>query len=197
MASKIIQNRGRLIDHIRNMDTNRDGVVDMDEFRASLKALDLGLTPEQEELLIASIDLDGDGILEYEELHSRLDLVVRAKARGSRMSLQPLPVAQALEHKESNTGLDTAAGYVMDEIDKEYNPTDYFSLLADTKALLQRALVSLGVRLPTNVHGSFIHHGTLTCDLCIFALSSSDMPLLNARHLNHGLGCRGSSLCSF
>ena len=58
-------------------DVNGDGVLSPDEFRAAVRdlstletddgALPLGLTAEQTDNLVASLDTDGDGFIDYEE----------------------------------------------------------------------------------------------------------------------------------
>lgn len=63
LLRKLLKNQNRLIDSIRQMDADRDGVVSTDEFRAAVVAMDVGLTERQVEKLIASIDLDNNGEL--------------------------------------------------------------------------------------------------------------------------------------
>lgn len=50
------------------MDVDRDGVISIDEFRAAVEAMDVGLTDGQMETLIKSIDADKDGELDMQVL---------------------------------------------------------------------------------------------------------------------------------
>ncbi|CAM9446897.1 unnamed protein product, partial [Ectocarpus sp. 12 AP-2014] len=63
LLRKLLRNQNRLIDSIRQMDTDRDGVVSTAEFRAAIVSMNLGLTDRQVENLIHSIDVDNDGEL--------------------------------------------------------------------------------------------------------------------------------------
>lgn len=65
---KLLKNQNRLIDSIRSMDVDRDGVISIDEFRAAVEAMDVGLTDGQMETLIKSIDADKDGELDMQVL---------------------------------------------------------------------------------------------------------------------------------
>ncbi|CAM9111400.1 unnamed protein product, partial [Laminaria digitata] len=66
LLRKLLKNQNRLIDSIRLMDVDRDGVISTAEFRAAIVAMDVGLTERQVEKLIRSIDVDGDGDLDMQ-----------------------------------------------------------------------------------------------------------------------------------
>lgn len=66
LLRKLLKNQNRLIDSIRVMDADRDGVISTDEFRAAVVAMDVGLTERQVEKLIRSIDSDNDGELDMQ-----------------------------------------------------------------------------------------------------------------------------------
>ncbi|CBJ30460.1 conserved unknown protein [Ectocarpus siliculosus] len=66
LLRKLLRNQNRLIDSIRQMDTDRDGVVSTAEFRAAIVSMNLGLTDRQVEKLIHSIDVDNDGELDMQ-----------------------------------------------------------------------------------------------------------------------------------
>ncbi|CAM9179945.1 unnamed protein product [Ectocarpus fasciculatus] len=66
LLRKLLKNQNRLIDSIRQMDTDRDGVVSTAEFRAAIVSMSLGLTDRQVEKLIHSIDVDNDGELDMQ-----------------------------------------------------------------------------------------------------------------------------------
>lgn len=48
------------------MDVDRDGVISTAEFRAAIVAMDVGLSEQQVEKLIRSIDVDRDGELDMQ-----------------------------------------------------------------------------------------------------------------------------------
>ncbi|CAM9980264.1 unnamed protein product, partial [Discosporangium mesarthrocarpum] len=64
LLRKILKNRNRLIDSIRAMDMDRDGTVSVGEFRDAIHGLGVEVTRAQVEVLIRSIDKDGDGQLD-------------------------------------------------------------------------------------------------------------------------------------
>lgn len=66
LLRKLLKNQNRLIDSIRLMDVDRDGVISTDEFRAAIVAMGVGLTEKQVENLIRSIDVDKDGELDMQ-----------------------------------------------------------------------------------------------------------------------------------
>ncbi len=63
---KLLKNQNRLIDSIRLMDADRDGVISTAEFRAAVVAMDIGLTARQVDKLIRSIDSDNNGELDMQ-----------------------------------------------------------------------------------------------------------------------------------
>lgn len=69
LLRKLLKNKNRLIDSIRQMDVDRDGVISTAEFRAAIVAMNVGLTDRQVEKLIRSIDVDNDGELDMQVLH--------------------------------------------------------------------------------------------------------------------------------
>lgn len=66
LLRKLLRNQNRLIDSIRLMDADRDGVISTDEFRAAIVAMNIGLTDRQVENLIRSTDADNDGELDMQ-----------------------------------------------------------------------------------------------------------------------------------
>lgn len=66
LLRKLLKNQNRLIDSIRLMDVDRDGVISTAEFRAAIVAMNVGLTERQVEKLIRSIDVDKDGELDMQ-----------------------------------------------------------------------------------------------------------------------------------
>lgn len=66
LLRKLLKNQNRLIDSIRLMDVDRDGVISTAEFRAAIIAMNVGLTDRQVENLIRSIDVDNDGELDMQ-----------------------------------------------------------------------------------------------------------------------------------
>ncbi|CAM9102993.1 unnamed protein product, partial [Hapterophycus canaliculatus] len=66
LLRKLLKNQNRLIDSIRLMDVDRDGVISTAEFRAAIIAMNVGLTDRQVEKLIRSIDVDNDGELDMQ-----------------------------------------------------------------------------------------------------------------------------------
>jgi len=73
------------------MDTNRDGVVTSDEFREGLRHLGMELSEEEAGRLVALVDANADGVIQYPELCKALDdegrdarRAAEAAARGRR-----------------------------------------------------------------------------------------------------------------
>lgn len=66
LLRKLLKNQNRLIDSIRQMDVDRDGVVSTAEFRTAVVAMNVGVTDRQVEKLIRSIDVDNDGELDMQ-----------------------------------------------------------------------------------------------------------------------------------
>lgn len=63
---KLLKNQNRLIDSIRLMDADRDGVISTAEFRSAVVDMDIGLTARQVDKLIRSIDSDNNGELDMQ-----------------------------------------------------------------------------------------------------------------------------------
>lgn len=59
--------RMQLIDAFKRLDTNNDGVIDEGEMRKGLARLNIGLSAQQVEDLLAVIDRDGNGLVDYSE----------------------------------------------------------------------------------------------------------------------------------
>lgn len=70
LVRKLLKNQKRLIDTIRVMDANRDGVISIEEFRSAVVSMGLGLTEQQVKKLIRSIDTDQNGELDVEVIES-------------------------------------------------------------------------------------------------------------------------------
>ena len=66
LLRKLLKNQNRLIDSIRQMDVDRNGVISTAEFRAAVVAMNVGVTDRQVEKLIRSIDVDNDGELDMQ-----------------------------------------------------------------------------------------------------------------------------------
>lgn len=66
IVRKLLKNQNRLIDSIRQMDADRNGVVSREEFRSAVQGMNLVLTEQQVERLIQSIDMDKDGELDMQ-----------------------------------------------------------------------------------------------------------------------------------
>lgn len=71
LLRKLLKNQNRLIDSIRQMDVDRDGVISTAEFRAAIVDMNIGLSDRQVEKLIRSIDVDNDGELDMQVPHPR------------------------------------------------------------------------------------------------------------------------------
>lgn len=74
LLRKLLKNQSRLIDSIRSMDVDRDGVISIEEFRTAVEAMDVGLTDVQMETLIRSIDVDNDGELDMQVNESTFNI---------------------------------------------------------------------------------------------------------------------------
>lgn len=70
LLRKLLKNKKRLIDTIRMMDANRDGVISAEEFQSVVVSMGLGLTEQQVNNLIRSIDTDQNGELDIEVMKS-------------------------------------------------------------------------------------------------------------------------------
>ncbi|CAM9646594.1 unnamed protein product, partial [Sphacelaria rigidula] len=82
LLRKLLKNQNRLIDSIRSMDSDRDGVISIEEFRTAVEALGVGLTDDQMETLIRSIDVDNDRELGMQEMVERFSTTARKMRRG-------------------------------------------------------------------------------------------------------------------
>ncbi|CAM9511324.1 unnamed protein product, partial [Ectocarpus sp. 13 AM-2016] len=147
LLRKLLRNQNRLIDSIRQMDTDRDGVVSTAEFRAAIVSMKLGLTDRQVENLIHSIDVDNDGELDMQEMIERFSATARKMKHGGgssgRKHSQPKQSARKGEF-ESSTWSDFT----------EEDAGDTSSLSDGAKASLKSALSVLGV-----CHDGLTHNG--------------------------------------
>ena len=101
-------NHSRVVDVLRTWDTDGDGVISRKEFEKGLRAL--GLDGDQAEIdeLFASMDVNGDGTLDYTELHRLLRVGAAAKKssylrdavtnKPLRMPTSPSPGGGATAH---------------------------------------------------------------------------------------------------
>ena len=101
-------NHSRVVDVLRTWDTDGDGVISRKEFEKGLRAL--GLHGDQAEIdeLFASMDVNGDGTLDYTELHRLLRVGAAAKKssylrdavtnKPLRMPTSPSPGGGAMAH---------------------------------------------------------------------------------------------------
>ena len=67
------QNVSGLTSLLSSWDEDEDGDVDKKDFWQALRSLKLGFTKEQADSLFDSLDVDGSGSLEYEELEELLE----------------------------------------------------------------------------------------------------------------------------
>lgn len=94
LLRKLLKNQNRLIDSIRQMDVDRDGVISTAEFRAAVVAMNVGLTDRQVETLIRSIDVDNDGELDMQVWDS-----FRPRDRGDRGVPGPRDKSSRIERR--------------------------------------------------------------------------------------------------
>ena len=106
--SALQANHSRVVDVLRTWDTDGDGVISRKEFEKGLRAL--GLEGDQAEIdeLFASMDVNGDGTLDYTELHRLLRVGAAAKKssylrdavtnKPLRMPTSPSPGGGAMAH---------------------------------------------------------------------------------------------------
>lgn len=70
LLRKLLKNRKRLMDTIRMMDVDRNGVISAEEFRSAVASMGLGLTEQQVKKLIRSIDTNRNGELDIEVIQN-------------------------------------------------------------------------------------------------------------------------------
>ena len=72
-------------------DADGNGVLDPSEFLAALQNADLGLSKKEMNLLLAESDLNGDGVVEYEEFVPMcFEVLVERKVKNKRMESEAL-----------------------------------------------------------------------------------------------------------
>ncbi len=99
LAFRLMQSRGRLMDLIRDMDTNKNGTVDIHEFKNGLETLGVHLTDQQIQNIVKCIDTDGNGELDFDEIIERYGNAVRRPFVGGRRSVTPSFLAQQNENE--------------------------------------------------------------------------------------------------
>ena len=83
----------RLLVLFKSCDTDKSGFLDMKEFRSCLESLDLKLSPQEINALMASADSDGNGTIDFEEFadfcaHNLLHLEREKHIRALRDSME-------------------------------------------------------------------------------------------------------------
>lgn len=73
IADYIQKQRIRLVDLFSNVDKNKDWMVSRDELRNALKYANLPLTDAQLDELILVLDVDSDGLINYQELSKAIE----------------------------------------------------------------------------------------------------------------------------
>lgn len=100
MREALQRNRARVIDAFRCLDRDGNGAVTRREFMASLPLLGFMSDPETADTVFDTLDEDGSGSIEYEELHRRL-------RQGAAMSLKPsLRARPHFDHEAHELGDD-------------------------------------------------------------------------------------------
>ena len=80
----LVSGMSRVIDFFRACDENGDGKISRQEFHAAMPKLGIGASSvDTIDELYESFDLDGDGTLEYRELHTILRYEARRKVTSS------------------------------------------------------------------------------------------------------------------
>ncbi|CAM9706100.1 unnamed protein product [Chrysoparadoxa australica] len=123
------------MDRLRAMDTDRSGTVSKQEFRAAIKFYDVDISEAQIESLITSIDKDGDGEFDMNELIKRFEASARAMKRQAGVS-----VATVTEEGTGAYGDEPDGNWLVDEAEKEFNRTKYYSLAEEEKNALRNVL---------------------------------------------------------
>ncbi len=99
LAFRLMQSRGRLMDLLRDMDTDKNGTVDKHEFRNGLETLGVHLTDQQMQNIVKCIDTDGNGQLDFDEIIERYGNAVRRTFVGGRRTVTPSFLAQQNENE--------------------------------------------------------------------------------------------------
>ncbi len=92
LAFRLMQSRRRLMDLLRDMDTDKNGSVDMHEFKHGLEGLGIHLTDQQMQNIVECIDTDGNGQLDFDEIIERYGSAIRrsfAAGRGGAAAVTP------------------------------------------------------------------------------------------------------------
>ena len=100
LAGLLMENHARVIDLFRSWDEDEDGGISRKDFSRGLCALGLDERTDEMEIdeLFATLDLDGDGMLEYEELNRMIRVgiahqksgQIRSAARSKAAVMSPL-----------------------------------------------------------------------------------------------------------
>ncbi len=65
VAEPVVEND--LMTQFKKIDTNSDGFISAAELKDTMKGLNMDLTDEDIDMMIAKVDIDGDGQINYEE----------------------------------------------------------------------------------------------------------------------------------
>lgn len=99
----------RLLVLFKSCDTDKSGFLDMKEFKACLESLDLKLTPQEVNALMASADADGNGQIDFNEFaefcaHNLMHLEREKHIRALRDSIQNDPESSTAGRRSSVIG---------------------------------------------------------------------------------------------
>ncbi len=103
LAFRLMQKRGRLMDLLRDMDKDKNGTVDIHEFKNGLEALGLHLDDQQMQDIAKGIDTDGNGHLDFDEIVERYGTAVRRTLVVGRHTVVPSFLAQQNENEIGET----------------------------------------------------------------------------------------------
>jgi len=137
-------------------DADGNGVLDPSEFLAALQNADLGLSKKEMNLLLAESDLNGDGVVEYEEFVPMCFEVLVERAKNKRMESEALKSEDGVTRlllevfsaaDEKGTGklrvreIKACLKYLVEEEELSLSPAQIVSVVAECDANPDNGLV--------------------------------------------------------
>ncbi|KAG5187763.1 hypothetical protein JKP88DRAFT_253888 [Tribonema minus] len=140
LVNELLKHQGRLVDQIHAMDKDRNGCIDVDELRTMVASLELGLSDDEMDFLLKSLDTDGSGTMSFEQLLARFQVA----ARALRHRESPTTGKQAPRNSMGG-GFPQTATALLAGVEKETSPWLYYALSDKEKRELFDVLRMLGV----------------------------------------------------
>ena len=111
---------------IYKFDVDKKGYLSYDEFKNLVKALGVKLNPSQMAQVIKSVDADGDGCLELDELLTSMKDIERMGVVGSPWKMYIDGAQDVIVYHNFDTDQKVYEYQMTDEILKQVNLSNYF-----------------------------------------------------------------------